>query len=115
MKPLAVQLALIVCCGALLLKELQDEPTNWCKLAGEQSVQKTIKPIAGFGIAFICAEVILGGSRPLFVLSTSNIADGLGLDPVSLIPTPCDQAEKHNVKRARIIEIFVFIRLIVRI
>ena len=43
-----------------------------------QSVQYTINPVAGLGIASICASVILGGKNPLVVDSSSKIDELCG-------------------------------------
>jgi hypothetical protein len=49
-----------------------------------QSVQKTIKPVAGLLMAFFCVLFIRGNSKPLFVAVTSNIALAFG----ELVPMP---------------------------
>jgi hypothetical protein len=51
-------------------------------------VLKIVKPLAGDAMASRSAVVILGGKKPFVVLDTSNIAEGCGSAPVSLIPMP---------------------------
>ena len=55
----------------------------------------TSKPVAGEGIAALCAPVILGISMPFVVLDTSNCADEFGV----LVPIPmfCALANTHDV------------------
>jgi hypothetical protein len=45
-------------------------------------------------MAFRCAWVILGANKPLFVLFTSSMALGSGLELSVLIAIPCDRASK---------------------
>jgi hypothetical protein len=49
------------------------------------------------------AVVILGSKKPLPVLDTSNIAEGCGSKPVSLMPMPW--AKKDSERKKRIITV----------
>ena len=72
-----------------------------------QSVQNTISPSAGLGIAFISARVILGGRNPLLFDFTSSNAELFGLLPSTFMAT-CEKSNEPLINRSKVNKLIFF-------
>jgi hypothetical protein len=63
-------------------------------------MSKMKSPWAGLAMAFFCADVKRGRRTPLFVLTTSRMAEGSGFSvPMPMLSCPKTEQEINNQKK----------------